>query len=78
VIQDDYDQVDIDSPIPYTITAKGHRDLQFALAEEAMLRCAHQWEVDLAVGLVCRLCGAETVPAKLGSIPSYIGPRERR
>jgi hypothetical protein len=78
VIRDDFDQVDVDAPIPYTITAKGHRDLQFALAEEAQSCCSHDWKVDLARGLVCRSCGAETQPRKLQSIPGYLGPKERR
>lgn len=78
VMRDDYDQVDIDAPIPYTVTANGRRALQLALAEEAMARCSHQWEVDLARGLVCRWCGLETTPRKLQSIPSHLGPRDRK
>lgn len=78
MIHDDYDQVDVDAPIPYRLTAKGRRDLELALAEEAMSRCSHQWEVDLARGLVCRWCGSETKPRKLQSIPGYLGPKERR
>lgn len=78
MIRDDFDQIDIDAPIPYTVTAKGRRDLRQALDEEAMSRCAHQWEVDLARGLVCRLCGTETMPRKIGSIPSHLGPKAQR
>jgi hypothetical protein len=78
MMRDDFDQLDIDTPIPYHVTPRGRRDLQIALAEEAMSRCSHQWDVNLERGLVCRWCGAETTPRKLQSIPSHVGPRERR
>jgi len=71
MIRDDYDQVDVDAPIPYTITAKGRRDLELAIAEEQMAHCAHAWEVDLGRGFICRRCGAEQLPRR-SSIPSYV------
>lgn len=78
MIRDDFDQVDVDKPIPYRLTAKGRRDLQLAIAEEQFLNCEHDWKVDLARGLVCRRCGVETMPRKLESIPSHLGRRERK
>lgn len=78
MMRDDFDQVDIDAPIPYTITAKGRRDLAFALAEEAQTRCSHEWEVDLHQGFVCRRCGDVATPRKLQSIPTHLGLRDRK
>ena len=78
MMRDDFDQVDIDAPIPYSLTAKGRRDLELAIADELVDNCQHDWRVDLHRGLVCRNCDTETRPRALGSIPAYLGPKERR
>ena len=78
VIRDDYDQVDVDSPIPYTLTPKGRRDLAAALLEEAVQRCTHEWLPDIALGVVCRRCGEVARPRKTQSIPAYLGLRDRK
>ena len=78
MIQDDFDQVDVDAPIPYRLTNLARRELAAERAMERVASCAHDWRVDLGRGLVCRTCETVTKPRKLGSIPSYLGPRGRR
>jgi hypothetical protein len=69
--------VDIDAPIPFTVTDKGRRQLRLMQLEDLELDCKHEWEVDLRIGLVCRHCGAGR-STRRQSIPSYLSPRERR
>lgn len=56
--------IDIDAPIPYTLTAKGREALELAAVEDTMAACRHDFIVDLDVGMVCRLCTFECAPRK--------------
>lgn len=68
--------VDIDAPIPYSLTPKGSRYLESCQLQELQQHCEHDWKVDVSVGLICRRCGAEA-STRRQSIPSYLAPRER-
>jgi hypothetical protein len=73
VIGDGQAEVDVDAPIPYKLTALGHREVAQWREERRVADCHHEWVVDFGRGLVCRGCQTVTTPRKLGGIPSYLG-----
>lgn len=74
--QVDHVHVNIDAPIPYTLTARGRRECAELRLAEVQDFCEHDWQVNLRIGLVCRRCGAEA-SVRRQSIPAYLGPRDR-
>lgn len=67
------DDLDVDSPIPYTLTALGRREVAFWRLEEQLSSCAHRWRLHHGQ-LECDLCGVEReIPKQTGqSIPAYL------
>lgn len=70
---DELGDLDVDSPIPYTLTALGHREVSIWRTEEQLETCAHRWRFRHKQ-LECDHCGLEReLPASSGqSIPAYL------
>lgn len=77
MIRDDYDQVDIDAPIPYLLTTRAHQDLAEWRREEADRCPSHEWKFENG-GAVCQNCNRWASVGSDQSIPSHLHPRERR
>jgi hypothetical protein len=58
--------MDLDAPIPYTVTAKGRAALELALIEDAIRDCHHHWSIDPEHGVMCANCGFEQRPRRGG------------
>lgn len=68
------DELDVDAPIPYVITARGLRDLQEWRDEAEFPDCPHEWALD-GYELRCQNCNrAAPVPGRQ-NIPAYLNPR---
>ena len=69
------DDIDPDRPIPYSLTAAGHREvLELRLAEQ-LRSCQHRWRFRHQQ-LECDLCGMERqMPISGPSIPDYLRKR---
>lgn len=65
--------LDADAPIPYVLTAAGHREVALWRSEQLLDACAHRWRFHHQQ-LECDLCGAERdLPRATGqSIPAYL------
>lgn len=81
----DVADLDCDAPIPYTVTARGRRELQelkldrsIASYEQIGAGCDHAWAMDRGA-LVCRNCGAARQFPRAYGIPGHISrkPGER-
>jgi hypothetical protein len=72
------DEIDVDAPIPYVLTAQGHREVAEWRLSQKIDTCAHRWRVARGV-LECDLCGTERdLPrSSAQSIPSYLRERQR-
>lgn len=77
MIQDDYDQVDVDAPIPYVLTRQAHRELAVWREEEANACPVHDWKFEHG-GAVCQNCNRFASVGSEQSIPGYLHQRERR
>ena len=78
MIRDDDDQVDIDVPIPYVLTALGHREVVAFRAERDSSCVKHEWKYERSRGVaVCQNCGRAAQHSS-ESIPSYLGLKDRR
>jgi hypothetical protein len=78
VIRDDFDQLDIDSPIPYELTEQGRIDLAEALFEDRCRDCRHDWHMDSCGELYCVICGDVRTLVRGRSIQSHLRVKERR
>ncbi len=77
VIPDDPDELDVDAPIPYVLTALGHRDVQ-ELRSSAEDDCPqHEWKFERR-GAVCQNCNRWASVGADPSIPAYLRPTEKR
>lgn len=74
----DDDEIDPDAPIPYVLTALGHRDAAEWRLSQKIDTCSHVWRVRRGV-LECDSCGTEReLPrSSAQSIPSYLKERQR-
>lgn len=65
--------IDPDVPIPYVLTAAGHREVELWRAEHQVDECEHRWRFRHRQ-LECDFCGAEReLPRGSGqSIPAYL------
>jgi hypothetical protein len=77
MIRDDFDQVDIDVPIPYVLTKLALRELAQLRDEEANQCPAHEWKFEPR-GAVCQNCGRCAEVGGGQSVPSYLHPKGRR
>lgn len=68
------EEIDVDAPIPYVLTALALRELQQWRDEENFPPCPHEWE-SCRLGLHCINCGTTKVISTSPSIPSYLGPK---
>jgi hypothetical protein len=76
---DQADQLDIDAPIPYKLTALGRRDCAEIRADELVNACSHTWHV-VGGSLECLNCQIERPLPRSSSqnIPSYLSPKDRK
>lgn len=74
---EDIDQVDVDKPIPYVLTALARRELQELRAAEANPCPTHEWRFEER-GAVCQNCGRVAAVSGGQSIPNYLHPKGRR
>lgn len=68
------DELDVDAPIPYRLTARALRELAEWRADEAFPPCPHEF-VWQATGRICLNCGEEQHFPRTPSIPSYLRAR---
>lgn len=74
---EDIDQVDVDAPIPYQLTALARRELAQLRDAEANQCPNHEWKFEQR-GAVCQNCGRCAEVSGGQSLPSYLHPRGRR
>jgi len=68
-------EIDPDRPIPYRLTAAGHREVALWRAEQSVSSCCHRWRFRHGQ-LECDLCGIERqMPQSTASIPDYLRKR---
>jgi hypothetical protein len=62
--------IDNDSPIPFTLTNKGHDAVKEAVVEEMISTCSHQWLLVHGT-FCCKLCPAEKKPNSTDRFQPY-------
>jgi len=72
----DTPDLDVDAPIPYSITESGRRALEFAVSERRVGFCEHRWEHHVGT-MVCQKCGLDRPVPRDTGIPSHIAPKGR-
>lgn len=75
---DDFEETDVDAPIPYVLTPLARRELADWRLEERLAYCRHVWGFG-GDRLECQKCGLERVfPASGGrSVPQYLDRKPR-
>lgn len=70
--------LDVDKPIPYTLTALGRRTCEEIRARVLESDCNHHWHPNLRCGLKCCECGDEASVKRSNRPPQYAKSRHGR